>query len=206
MTPEQALEELSKAKDILEQISGVQVYGHRAPAFSISKNTPWAFDVIKEAGFTYDSSIMPISSEYHGWNNFPKEIVNLETSNGPLIEFPISLLNIFGRDLPVSGGSYLRLLPYWFLKRAFSKINKNQHNMIYIHPYELDREDYPDYYFEELNKKDFKTRLKLKTNFINRKKSINKIAKLLENFDYKTVIEIIEDQKDMKKISLKDLN
>lgn len=205
MTPKQALEEISKAKEMLQQISGVEIFGHRAPAFSISKNTPWAFDIIREAGFTYDSSIMPISSEYHGWKNFPKDIVHINTSNGKLTEFPITLLDIFGKSIPVSGGSYLRLLPYWFLKNAFSRITKHQHSMVYIHPYELDQEKYPDYYFKELNKKDFKTKLKLKSNFINRKESFKKLEKLIESFDFKTVKEIIENDKNIKSIKITDL-
>jgi len=205
MKPSQALEELTRAKDSLEQLSGVEIFGHRAPAFSISKNTPWAFDVIKQAGFSYDSSIMPISSSYHGWQNFPKEVVNLQTSYGKLTEFPITLLDVFGKNIPVSGGSYLRLLPFWFLESAFSKILKEQDNMLYIHPYELDREKYPDYYFKELNKKDLKTKLKLRSNFINRKKTFKKLEKLIEKFEFKTVKEIIDQKKDIKTITMNDL-
>src|SRR5690625_2741876 len=60
MTQEQAFEELDRAKKLIEDISGCEVFGHRAPAFSITPETEWGLDVIAEVGFTYDSSIMPI--------------------------------------------------------------------------------------------------------------------------------------------------
>ena len=100
MTPKQALEELTTAKDILEQISGEKIKGHRAPAFSISKNTQWAFEVLIEAGFQYDSSIMPVKSEYHGWHDFPQEITTIKTKSGTIEEFPISVIELFGKQLP----------------------------------------------------------------------------------------------------------
>jgi polysaccharide deacetylase family protein (PEP-CTERM system associated) len=193
MTPELALEELTKAKDILEQISGVEITGHRAPAFSISKNTPWAFDVIIEAGFKYDSSIMPIQSKYYGWHDFPKEITTVKTSNGTIEEFPISVFEKFGKQFPFSGGSYFRFLPIYLTKKMIRNTSIKKPCVIYFHPYEFDRVRYPEFYFEELEKQDFKTRLKLRTNFLNRNKSKNKLIEIIKNNEFKTMSEVIKN-------------
>jgi len=193
MTPELALQELKQAKDILEQISGVEVTGHRAPAFSISKQTPWAFDVLIEAGFKYDSSIMPIKSKYYGWHDFPQDITTIKTSNGTIEEFPISVFEKFGKQFPFSGGSYFRFLPITFTKKMIRKISNEKPCVIYFHPYEFDRIKYPDFYFEELKKQNFKTRLKLKTNFINRKKSKYKLEEILEDNTFEMMSEVIKN-------------
>jgi polysaccharide deacetylase family protein (PEP-CTERM system associated) len=193
MTPQKALEELSIAKDILEQLSGKAIYGHRAPAFSISKQTPWAFDILIEAGFTYDSSIMPVQSKFYGWQDFPQEITTIKTPNGCITEFPMSIISLLGKQLPFSGGSYLRLLPKTIIKKALKIVVSKKPAVIYVHPYEFDKEKYPNFYFDEIKKKDLKTQLKLKTNFINRKKSINKLAEIFDEFDFKAMLQIIED-------------
>jgi len=193
MTPKQALEELTTAKDILEQISGTEIKGHRAPAFSISKQTPWAFEVLIEAGFQYDSSIMPVHSKYYGWEDFPQDITNIKTPSGQIAEFPISVIKVLDKNLPFSGGGYFRLLPLPFTKRALKKISKEKPAVIYVHPYEFDTIKYPDFYFEEMKKLNLKTQLKLKTNFINRNKSIPKLAKIFDDFEFKTMAEVIEN-------------
>jgi len=195
MSPKLALQEVKTAKDILEQISGIEIEGHRAPAFSISKNTPWAFDVLIEAGFKYDSSIMPIASENYGWKDFPQEITNIKTSNGTIKEFPISIIEFFGRQLPFAGGGYLRLLPKMIIKKALEKVLADKPAVVYVHPYEFDTVKYPDYYFEEMKKTRFKTQLKLRTNFINRDKSINKLVDLFDNYNFQTMSQVLNNHK-----------
>jgi polysaccharide deacetylase family protein (PEP-CTERM system associated) len=200
MTPKQALEEVSKAKDVLEQLSGVEIGGHRAPAFSISKKTPWAFEVLIEAGFTYDSSIMPVKSTYYGWDDFPQHITTVKTKNGIIKEFPISVLEILGKQLPFSGGSYLRLLPTWLLKKAFKEVTNKNPAVVYVHPYEFDQVRYPDFYFEEMLKIDWKKRIKLNTNFINRSKSIGKIADLMDDLKFETMEQVIKKKSNSKDV------
>src|SRR5690606_19072908 len=112
MSPQQALEEISRAKKVIEDITGSQVYGHRAPAFSIFPKTKWGLELIAKAGFIYDSSIMPCKYIKNGWTKFPKDIVNLKiNANTEIIEVPMSVDNLFIKEMPVCGGSYLRWLP-----------------------------------------------------------------------------------------------
>ena len=66
-SPDEFLADVRRAKDLLEQITGEKVKGYRAPDFSIVRNTLWAFDALAEAGFEYDSSVVPgpTSSVWH---------------------------------------------------------------------------------------------------------------------------------------------
>ena len=44
--------DIKKAKDIIEQAAGSAVRGYRAPGFSVTKETPWFYDAVAEAGYT----------------------------------------------------------------------------------------------------------------------------------------------------------
>jgi polysaccharide deacetylase family protein (PEP-CTERM system associated) len=196
MTPAKAREELLSAKQRIEDLTGQQVYGHRAPAFSIYPGTSWAFQVLIECGFTYDSSIMPISGFHYGWPGFPESIVNVNvTSSKSIIEFPLPVVKAFGKNIPFSGGSYLRLFPFLITKYGFKKQMQKGPSVLYIHPYELDYLPYPEFYFEELRKMSFPAQLKIKSNWVNRRSVEKKLDNLLSQFTYKTMIEIVNDCK-----------
>lgn len=194
MKPDKAFLELSEAKILIENIIGNKVKGHRAPAFSVTPKTAWAFDIIANCGFEYDSSVMPIKGNKYGWINFPKDIVKIKTSNGSnLIEVPLSSIKYFNKEIPFSGGGYLRLFPFYFIKKAFEKNNKLRSNILYIHPYELDHSKYPEYYFEALEKVSVLKRIKMKSNWINRNNTYNKLEKLLKKNSFTAMIDIIEN-------------
>src|SRR6056297_160911 len=97
MTPEKAFQELDSAKKLIEDISGAEVFGHRAPAFSINSETSWAFDVLAECGFMYDSSVMPCKGPHYGWAEFPSELTRVKTKSGKtVLEFPMSIVSFLG--------------------------------------------------------------------------------------------------------------
>lgn len=193
MTPTQAFQELSSAKMLIEDVSGEQVYGHRAPAFSITPETRWGLDVIAEAGFNYDSSIMPMRGVRYGWPGFPKHIHTINTPSGrSLIEVPMSTIKVMNREIPVCGGGYLRLFPFYVTKKAFEKINSDRPVIVYLHPYELDTQRYPDYYFDELAKSGFLKRNKMKSMWVNRKSIYPKLDKLLTYFNFETIHNILK--------------
>lgn len=138
MTAAEFQEDTRVAKDILEQITGKQVRGYRAPSYSITKDSLWAFDILEELGFHYDSSIFPIHHDRYGIPNasrFPHKMANHN-----MMEYPLSTTTILGFRIPVAGGGYFRLFPYWFTARALKKINtrEKQPFIFYIHPWELD--------------------------------------------------------------------
>lgn len=129
-------ERLTTAKKDLEDVSGQRVYGFRAPDFSITQESLWALDILKELGFVYDSSIYPFSMhDVYGIGNTYPFVHKLP--NG-LIEFPLSTIEFFAKRLPFGGGGYFRLYPVWLTSRFLSKLNKQGHPaMFYIHPYEV---------------------------------------------------------------------
>ena len=194
MNYEKAKDQLKRAKNVVENLTGAKVLSHRAPAFSINDKTKWALELLAELDFKYDSSIMPCKATHYGWQNFPKDIVRLSFSETDhLYEFPMSVLQLGGREIPILGGSYFRLMPYWFSKYSMKKISKNRHPVIYLHPYELDTNRYPDYYFEELKNKSFSTNLKMRSMWLKRASVEKKLRRLLENYKFKPMNEILDD-------------
>ena len=146
LSPEEFRKDVSRAKSILENLCGERVNGYRAPSYSIMTRSLWALDVLVEEGFSYDSSIFPISHDVYGipgGKRFPHEI---STHSGRIREFPISTypLKIGGwqAQLPIAGGGYLRLFPVQLVARAIKSINskENQPVIIYFHPWEIDPE------------------------------------------------------------------
>lgn len=162
LTPQKLKSELTRARNLIEHIIGKKVLGFRAPAFSINANTSWALPVVAECGFAYDSSIYPSLSPRYGWKGFSEQIYNIQLGAGTsLIEVPLSVYNIMGKNLPVCGGGYLRYFPYGFTRKAFSSISRKRPVIVYMHPYELDTERYPDYFYNARSKAALRQKLPL---------------------------------------------
>jgi len=205
MTPEKAFQELDSAKKLIEDISGAEVFGHRAPAFSINSETSWAFDVLVKCGFEYDSSVMPCKGPHYGWPEFPNKITAIHTAKeNKIIEVPMSTMQFLGRNIPACGGSYLRLAPYSLTKRFFDTIRKNHHPIVYIHPYELDTERYPDFYFGELKKAPLRTNLSLRSNWLRRSSVAKKLDRLMGIDGSVTMLDIIREVE--KEVGLSKIN
>lgn len=144
LSPQEFRKDISKAKTILEDICGERVHGYRAPSYSITTESLWALDILVEEGFSYDSSIFPITHDIYGipgGKRFPHEIT---THAGKIQEFPISTfpLQVGGWQsrLPIAGGGYLRLFPVALVARAIQAINtkEKQPVIVYFHPWEID--------------------------------------------------------------------
>lgn len=138
LAPEEFRQDTGKAKDILENISGRRVYGYRAPTYSITKQSLWALDILQELGFTWDSSIFPVVHDQYGIPGAPR--FRFKWPNHNLVEYPLSTSRILGQNIPVCGGGYFRLFPYWFTRWALQRINvqEQQPFIFYFHPWEID--------------------------------------------------------------------
>jgi len=192
LNPKKALQEVTRAKKLIEDISGLEVYGHRAPAFSLTEKTSWMFDVLVEAGFMYDSSVLPANLGAFKWPEFENKVSEVITRHGnSIIEVPISTWEIGGFSVPYSGGGYLRLIPEFLLKRLFVKELKRDHVIHYMHPYEIDQERYPDYYFEALANSSLKKSLKMRSYWLNRSSLPSKLRMLSENFQSAKIIDLV---------------
>lgn len=141
-TPEIFREETIRAKEILEDIIQKPVLGYRAASYSITEKSRWALDILAEAGFIYDSSIFPVRHDRYGMPNTPEHPYVLKTPAGnSIVEFPLSTAKIMNYRLPIAGGGYFRLYPYWMSRMGLKQINKEDKPFIfYLHPWEVDPE------------------------------------------------------------------
>jgi polysaccharide deacetylase family protein (PEP-CTERM system associated) len=141
LTPELFREDVRQACDAIAQASGARVTGYRAPSWSITAQSLWAFDVLAEEGFAYDASIFPIRHDLYGYAGGQRFPHRVETASGPgLTEFPSATVRIFGSNVPTGGGGYLRILPFSFTNWALRRIEREDGRavVVYFHPWELD--------------------------------------------------------------------
>ena len=140
LTPEAFREDLKRSIKVIEDLTQQRVLGYRAPYWTITKESYWALEVLQEEGIRYDSSIYPIKTYLYGIPDSPKYPYIIKENNGnKLIEFPPSIITIWGLRVPMGGGFYMRALPSWFIRWGIKKINQEgQPALIYIHPPEFD--------------------------------------------------------------------
>jgi polysaccharide deacetylase family protein (PEP-CTERM system associated) len=144
-TPQQFLENARRTKDLLEQLTGKPVLGYRAADFSIIRDTLWGLDALAEAGYAYDSSIFAVERPRYGipdWPQFPHR-VNL-SSGRTIVEFPIASYTACGRNWPVGGGGYHRLLPGWASRALARRVMRSAPFVFYCHPYEFDPREFAE--------------------------------------------------------------
>ena len=129
-------DDLKRSKDVIERAAGVVPKGYRAPGFSITWQTPWAFDVLAEEGFEYDSSVFPSTRAHGGMSG--AEPLPSRLSNG-MREYPISTIPLGRARLSYLGGGYLRLIPETLLLRfARAQQRRGEPLILYIHPRDID--------------------------------------------------------------------
>jgi polysaccharide deacetylase family protein (PEP-CTERM system associated) len=139
LTPEELRQEVRESKRLLEDLSGQPVVGFRAPSFSITPGREWAFDVLLEEGYTYDSSLFPIRRPDYGYPASPVIPHEIRRPSGALLEIPMATARVFGMRIPAAGGGYLRQLPYALIQRAArDAVARRRPGMFYIHPWEVD--------------------------------------------------------------------
>ena len=129
--------DIELAKKLLEDISGQEVRGYRAPSFSIGEGNLWAFDCLERAGYRYSSSIYPIRHDHYGMPDAPRFAHRVRTG---LLELPVTTARFFDRNWPASGGGYFRLLPYALSRWLLQQVNQRdrQPAIFYFHPWEID--------------------------------------------------------------------
>lgn len=135
-TPESFFADINVAKLLLEDISGKEVKGYRAPSFSIGEKNLWAFEILEKAGYLYSSSIYPIRHDHYGMPNAPRHAHRI----GNLLEIPATTLRFLNRNWPASGGGYFRLMPYELSRWLIQRVNNvdQMSAVFYFHPWEID--------------------------------------------------------------------
>jgi polysaccharide deacetylase family protein (PEP-CTERM system associated) len=140
-TREEFMRETRDSKTLLEDICGRPVEGYRASTYSITRRSLWALDVLCELGFRYDSSVFPIHHDVYGIPDAPRHPGVIKAPGGEsIVEFPMSTSTFAGVRVPVSGGGYFRLLPYWLISSGLGKLNRVEKRpfVFYLHPWEVD--------------------------------------------------------------------
>lgn len=139
LTPDQFRQDLQRARGLLEDAGGVAVAGYRAPSFSIDSRTPWAHEILAEQGYTYSSSVAPITHDHYGWAASPR-FAWKPVAGSDLVELPVTTVVVGGRRMAAGGGGFFRILPYAFSRWALRQVNGGDGRpaITYFHPWEID--------------------------------------------------------------------
>lgn len=136
-SPEQFRDDVAHSIDVIERACGERPTGYRAPSFSITDRSRWAWPILAELGFEYDSSVFP--TNLHDRYGIREADTRPHEVAANLWELPLSVLRVGRWNVPVAGGGYFRLYPYWITKSAIRRLNKSGAPAnVYLHPWEFD--------------------------------------------------------------------
>lgn len=141
-TPRAFRDDVRRSKALLEDAGGRMVVGYRAPSYSVTPQSLWALDVLLEEGYRYDSSIYPINHDRYGIPLSARAPYTIERKAGTLVEAPGSTAKVGPLNLPIGGGGYFRILPYWWTRWGIARVNEREQRptIFYLHPWEIDPE------------------------------------------------------------------
>lgn len=188
MSKTEAQEDTHAAVSALEQCVGQKVLSYRAPAFSIGENNKWMFEILANEGIQNDSSIFPSVRDFGGFPSFDsKRPCTIQYNGVSIREYPISMANLFGKQVAYSGGGYFRFFPLCFVK---GRMKRSMYTMCYFHINDLlpekggvpSKAQYESYYKEPGTLRNRYVRY-IKTN-LGKKKAFDKLMRLVaeENF------------------------
>jgi polysaccharide deacetylase family protein (PEP-CTERM system associated) len=177
MTPEQFLADVSQSKKILEDVSGQEVIGYRAPSFSFNDSNTWVYETLAELGFEYSSSTYPIEHDLYGVPNWPRFKYQREEG---IIEIPVPTVRKNDRNTGIGGGGYFRLYPYWLSKRRIDNYLKTEKKpySFYFHPWEIDPKQ------PRVASASVKSKLR---HYLNLSRMEGKVVRLLEDYQWDTM-------------------
>lgn len=186
ISPERFREDLDRSIEIIERQTGTKPLGYRAPAFSVTRKSWWAGPILAQAGFKYSSSVFPIQGRRYGVPDAPRFPHKWQECD--LTEFPLTTAQLLGRNLPVCGGGYFRLLPFPILRRAIRQVNGQGHPVVvYMHPYEMDV-----YEVADLKRQGYPISRKLQlTQSLFRSRIYPRLERMFEEFRFGPMAEVL---------------
>ncbi len=140
-SPSEFRQETARAKAVLEDLVQAPILGYRAASYSIVGRSVWALDSLVELGFVYDSSIFPVRHDRYGIPDARRDPHRIGTPSGAsIVEFPLTTKELGSYRLPVSGGGYFRIFPYFLTRWALRSVNRREERpfIFYLHPWEID--------------------------------------------------------------------
>jgi polysaccharide deacetylase family protein (PEP-CTERM system associated) len=191
LDPQEFRLDTRRAVNAIVKACGDRPLGYRAPSWSINDSVPWAFEILSELGFEYDSSIFPIKHDLYGMPKGPREMFRMKFDEGRfLYEIPASTYRLLWWNLPIAGGGYLRHIPYWYSRRIIRRLNRcGQPAVVYIHPWEIDPEPPPVAGLSAVQR--------LRT-YGSTATLVMKLEKLLSDFRFTTIQHYIQKQRQRK--------
>jgi polysaccharide deacetylase family protein (PEP-CTERM system associated) len=179
-TPQEFTQDIARAKALLEDLSGTEVKGYRAPSFSIGRRTLWAFERIAQAGYRYSSSVYPVQHDLYGMPDAPRFAYR---PRADLLEIPVTTAAVLNRNLPAGGGGYFRLLPYAVSRALLRRVNRvdARPGIFYFHPWEIDPAQ------PRVPGTSLKTRFR---HYVNLRRTEPRLRRLLREFRWRRMDEI----------------
>lgn len=177
-------EDMARAERAIMAAGAPKPRGFRASTFTLTRDTWWAVDVIAKRGYSYDSSVHPIQHPTYGIAGFAPGISRIETAEGELAEFPVSTWRALGRNWPIGGGGYFRLLPGAVTRSAVRGLERRgAPACLYLHPWEFD----PG---QPRVKAGLSARFR---HYLNLNKTLPRLERLLGEFQFGTMEEVLRD-------------
>ncbi len=136
--PDQFRAETLAARQLLQDQSHQEVRGYRAPIFSLTRDSLWATDILRELGFQYSSSVLPAKNPFFGFPGAPTAPFRWPSG---LLEIPVPITRLGPLVLPYLGGIYFRYLPQCFIRAQLRRASEYDALWLYSHPYDFDSEE-----------------------------------------------------------------
>jgi polysaccharide deacetylase family protein (PEP-CTERM system associated) len=120
LSAEARREDLRRSREVLEDTIGKPVVGFRLSDGWLRRKDLGFLDELQEAGYLYDSSLMPRRRDFNQ-QPWRRQIHEQACTNGSILEIPPSTIPFAGGWLPIAGGNYLRQLPESLMRSAIEK-------------------------------------------------------------------------------------
>jgi len=177
--------DLERTEKALMAAGAPKPIGFRASTFTLTKRTWWAFDVLVQRGYVYDSSVHPVRHPVYGVPGFEPGVSRVEAAGGSVVEFPVSTFPLLGRNWPFGGGGYFRLLPGAVTRTLAASLERRGRPMsFYLHPWEFDPDQprCPAPWFKSFR------------HYLNLDRTLPRLERMLEQFRFGTMADVIERQ------------
>jgi len=181
LTPSEFADDVGKSKAVLEEVSGAEVTGYRAPSYSFTTATQWTYSHLRDQGYRYSSSIAPIHHDLYGIPDAPR--FSHTSADNKVIELPITTTRFLNKNYPCGGGGWFRLYPYNLSRWAIDRVNEcdNEPAIFYFHPWEIDPEQ------PRIHGLNRTTRFR---HYQNLSRMESKLTRLMEDYTWRSIPEV----------------
>jgi polysaccharide deacetylase family protein (PEP-CTERM system associated) len=184
LSPKEFRIDLQKNIKALKDSGAFDIKGFRAPTFSLTDKTKWAYEVLADLGFSYSSSVLPAKNPLYGWREFGKVPKKISKN---LWEIPVTLHRVGWLSIPVAGGVYFRVLPFSYSKWKIGQILSMAKPVVtYFHPYDIDLKQ-ERFMHPDLGQNKFLNMLM----YLGRRKLLDRLEILQKSFSTETFIQFV---------------